>query len=44
MRGYFKGLEKMSLESVLFIKILVIKKHHLQQIESQVQHIDSCIA
>ena len=41
IRGYFEGLEKMALESVLF---LAIKKHHPQQIESQAQHIDSYIA
>ena len=44
MRGYFEGLEKMSLESVLFIKTPVIKKIHLQQIESHAQHTDSYIA
>ena len=43
IRGYFERLEKKALESVLFIKILVIKKHHPQQIESQAQHIDSYI-
>ena len=44
IRGYFEGLEKMALESVLFNKTLVIKKLHPQQIESQAQHTDSCIA
>ena len=34
----------MALGSVLFIKTLVIKKLHLQQIESRAQHTDSFIA
>ena len=44
IRGYFEGLEKTALESVQFIKTLVIKKLHLQQIESQAQPADSCVA
>ena len=34
----------MALESLPFIKTLIVKKLHLQQIESQAQHTDSCIA
>ena len=44
IRDNSEGPEKMALESVLFIKILVIKKLYLHQIESQAQHADSCIA
>ena len=44
IRDYSEGPEKMALESVLFIKILVIKILYLHQIESQAQHADSCIA
>ena len=43
IRDYFEELKKMALESVQFIKTLVIKKLQLQQIESQAQHTDSSI-